>query len=100
MYTVHKEVSWNLHGLSHEETEEEKENPLLHEIFLLQDTIADFKDEQEYAVLRERAHRDTAESTNSRVKWWSLLHTICVLSIGLWQVYYTTSYFEVGRGGV
>ncbi len=46
------------------------------------------KDEQEYIVVRERTHRDTAESTNARVKWWSVLQAIVIFAVVAWQVYY------------
>jgi len=46
------------------------------------------KDEQEYIVIRERTHRNTAESTNARVKWWSILQTAVLFSVVAWQVYY------------
>ena len=38
----------------------------------LSELLAQVKDEQGYIVVRERTHRNTAESTNARVKWWSL----------------------------
>ena len=37
------------------------------------------KDEQEYIVIRERRHRDTAESTNSRVMWWSIFQAVILV---------------------
>lgn len=46
------------------------------------------RDEQEYIVLRERTHRNTAESTNARVKWWSVLQGIVLFLVVAWQVYY------------
>ena len=46
------------------------------------------KDEQEYIVVRERTHRNTAESTNDRVKWWSILQAIVLFAVVAWQVYY------------
>lgn len=46
------------------------------------------KDEQEYIVVRERTHRNTAESTNSRVKWWSVLQAVVIFAVVAWQVYY------------
>jgi hypothetical protein len=46
------------------------------------------KDEQEYIVIRERTHRNTAESTNARVKWWSVLQSVVLFSVVAWQVYY------------
>jgi emp24/gp25L/p24 family/GOLD len=41
------------------------------------------KDEQEYIVIRERVHRDTAESTNSRVMWWSIFQGIVLVRFSL-----------------
>lgn len=46
------------------------------------------KDEQEYIVVRERTHRNTAESTNERVKWWSVAQMILLFVVCGWQVYY------------
>jgi hypothetical protein len=46
------------------------------------------KDEQEYIVVRERVHRNTAESTNTRVKWWSIIQAIVLFAVVAWQVIY------------
>ena len=51
-------------------------------------SLASVKDEQEYIMIRERTHRNTAESTNSRVKWWSILQAVVLFSVVAWQVYY------------
>lgn len=39
-------------------------------------------------MIRERRHRNTAESTNSRVKWWSIFQAVVLFSVVAWQVYY------------
>lgn len=62
--------------------------PVEREIRSLANGLASVKDEQEYIVVRERTHRDTAESTNARVKWWSVLQAIVLFSVVAWQVYY------------
>lgn len=68
--------------------------PIEREIRLLASGLTAVKDEQEYIVVRERTHRNTAESTNSRVKWWSVLQAIVLFSVVAWQVYYLkVSYF-------
>ena len=46
------------------------------------------KDEEEYIVVRERTHRNTAESTNERVKWWSVAQVVILFAVVAWQVYY------------
>src|SRR5438045_3381756 len=49
----------------------------------LSDLLAQVKDEQSYIVIRERTHRNTAESTNARVKWWSIFQMGVLLGEGL-----------------
>jgi len=43
---------------------------------------------------RERAARDTNESTNSRVMWYSILEAVVMFSLGFWQIMYLKSGFE------
>jgi hypothetical protein len=62
--------------------------PIEREIRSLAQSLTSVKDEQEYIVMRERNHRNTAESTNSRVKWWSVLQAIVLFSVVAWQIYY------------
>jgi emp24/gp25L/p24 family/GOLD len=62
--------------------------PIEREIRALANGLTSVKDEQEYIVLRERSHRNTAESTNNRVKWWSVLQAIVLFTVVAWQVYY------------
>jgi hypothetical protein len=62
--------------------------PIEREIRLLSHGLTSVKDEQEYIVVRERTHRNTAESTNSRVKWWSIMQAVVLFSVVAWQVYY------------
>ncbi|KAI8880421.1 COPII-coated vesicle protein [Backusella circina FSU 941] len=72
-------------------------DPLEKEIRELADSILGIKAEQEYIVARERRHRDTAESTNSRVKWWSVIQLVLLFAVCFWQVYYLKRFFEVKR---
>ena len=62
--------------------------PIEREIRSMAHSLASVKDEQEYIMIRERTHRNTAESTNSRVKWWSILQAVVLFSVVAWQVYY------------
>lgn len=57
--------------------------------------LARVKDEQSYIVLRERTHRNTAESTNARVKWWSIFQMAVLLGEGIFQVWWLKRFFEV-----
>jgi hypothetical protein len=62
--------------------------PIEREIRSLASGLQSVKDEQEYIVVRERTHRNTAESTNSRVKWWSVLQSLVLFLVVGWQIYY------------
>ena len=62
--------------------------PIEREIRKFAAGLGSVKDEQEYMMIRERTHRNTAESTNSRVKWWSILQSIVLFSVVGWQVWY------------
>ncbi|KDQ64668.1 hypothetical protein JAAARDRAFT_201974 [Jaapia argillacea MUCL 33604] len=91
-----KLVSFNVHGVIYV-GEDEVIAPIEREIRDLAQGLTSVKDEQEYIVVRERRHRNTAESTNSRVKWWSILQAILLFAVVGWQVYYLKSFFEVKR---
>lgn len=73
--------------------------PIEREIRTLANGLKSVKDEQEYIVVRERTHRDTAESTNERVKWWSIAQVIILILVVGWQVYYlkVCSFFPWAR---
>lgn len=68
-----------------------------HPVRKLSDILNTVKDEQSYIVLRERTHRNTAESTNSRVKWWNLFVIGVVIGESVFQVWWLRRFFEVKR---
>jgi hypothetical protein len=43
---------------------------------------------------REEAFRNTSESTNARVMWWSILQTIVLLVSGVWQINRLKKFFR------
>ncbi|KAL6047846.1 Transmembrane emp24 domain-containing protein 2 [Balamuthia mandrillaris] len=59
--------------------------------------IQTVKDEQKYMRSRERAHRDTSESTNARVLWWSFFEAAMLVAVSVWQIYQLHKFFEVKR---
>lgn len=65
----------------------------------LGELLAQVKDEQSYIVVRERTHRNTAESTNGRVKWWSIFQLGVLVSEGVFQVWWLKRFFEVRARG-
>lgn len=61
----------------------------------LTELLNQVKDEQSYIVVRERTHRNTAESTNGRVKWWSIFQLGVLIGEGIFQVWWLKRFFEV-----
>ncbi|KAK9319602.1 emp24/gp25L/p24 family/GOLD-domain-containing protein [Lipomyces orientalis] len=92
---VSREVGFNVHGVVYVDATETQADPLENEIKSLSTIVDQVKDELQYLLLRERMHRNTAESTNSRVKWWSLFQLGVVAGSGIFQVYYLKRFFEV-----
>ncbi|KAF2083181.1 supernatant protein factor, C-terminal domain-containing protein [Saccharata proteae CBS 121410] len=92
-----KEVSFNVHGIVYVPESEAPQDPLEKEVRQLSELIAQVKDEQGYIVVRERTHRNTAESTNARVKWWSIFQILVLLGEGVFQVWWLKRFFEVKR---
>ncbi|MCJ1392048.1 p24 complex component [Xylographa bjoerkii] len=116
-----KEVSFNVHGIVYVPEAEAPSDPLeaegmnswLHTtgrwgrseltaigatiVKQLSELLAQVKDEQSYIVVRERTHRNTAESTNGRVKWWSIFQLGVLIGEGVFQVWWLKRFFEVKR---
>jgi len=93
-----KTVSFNVHGVMYVE-DDGHTAPIEKEIRTLSSALEVVKDEQEYIVVRERLHRDTAESTNERVKWWAIIQTGLLVVVCAWQVYYLRRFFEAKSTG-
>lgn len=92
-----KEVSFNVHGIVYVSESDMPADPLDREVRRLSELLAQVKDEQQYIVMRERTHRNTAESTNSRVKWWNMFVIGIVVGESLFQVWWLRRFFEVKR---
>ena len=86
-----------MHGIVYVPESEAPQDPLEREVRQLSDLLAQVKDEQSYIVVRERMHRNTAESTNARVKWWSMGQLGVVVGGGVFQVWWLKRFFEVKR---
>ncbi|PLW10063.1 hypothetical protein PCANC_22843 [Puccinia coronata f. sp. avenae] len=91
-----KTVSFNVYGVMWV-VDDAHMAPIELEIKHLASALEAVKEEQQYIVVREKLHRNTAESTNDRVKWWSLVQTAMVLGVTAWQVFYLKRFFEVKR---
>ncbi|WVQ82445.1 hypothetical protein IAT38_004573 [Cryptococcus sp. DSM 104549] len=91
-----KVLSFNVHGQLYL-GDDEHIAPVEQEVRDLSAGLQLVKDEQAYLVVRERVHRNTCESTNSRVKWWAIAQTIILLGLCGWNIHYLKSWFEVKR---
>jgi len=72
---------------------DENITPLETSIQQLSEGINAIVNEQSYMKMRERAHRNTSESTNARVVWWSIFEIVILLAMSLWQIYYLRRFF-------
>lgn len=64
------------------------------EVRRLNDKVRDVIKEQTYMRDRESNFRDTSESSNSRVMWWSLFQMAVLVVAGVWQVLYLKDYLQ------
>ncbi|CCC68528.1 hypothetical protein NCAS_0B04440 [Naumovozyma castellii] len=90
-----KDVTFNIHGTVYVDLDDPNNETLDGSVRKLSKLIKEVQDEQSYIVIRERTHRNTAESTNDRVKWWSLFQVAVVVANSLFQIYYLKRFFEV-----
>ncbi|RKP06168.1 supernatant protein factor C-terminal domain-containing protein [Thamnocephalis sphaerospora] len=94
---IGKQVSFYIHEDHRPKKEEKGSEPLAEELRQLSRNVLDVREHQDYIIQRERMHRNTAESTNDRVKWWSIFETAIVLGVAFFQVNYLKRFFEVKR---
>jgi len=67
------------------------------EVRKLNDKIRQIRSEQDYQKVREERFRDTSESTNSRVMWWSIAQTIVLLAAGAYQLTNLKGFFKTKK---
>ena len=72
----------------------EKLKPIEVELRRVEEITDEIVDELTYLKNREERLRDTNESTNRRVRNFSILVIIVLSSLGVWQVNYLKNYFK------
>lgn len=72
----------------------EKLKPIEVELRRIEELADEIVDELNYLKNREERLRDTNESTNQRVKNFSMLVIVVLVSLGLWQINYLRNYFK------
>lgn len=73
----------------------EKLKPNEVELRRIEEMTMEIATELQYLKLREERMRDTNESTNSRVKYFSFLVIVSLVGLGAWQIQYLRHYFKV-----
>ncbi|ODV79294.1 uncharacterized protein CANTADRAFT_26266 [Suhomyces tanzawaensis NRRL Y-17324] len=73
----------------------EKLKPVELELRRIEDLTAEIYEELQYLKRREERMRDTNESTNDRVKYFSTIVIISLIGLGAWQIQYLRHYFKV-----
>ena len=63
----------------------------------LVEQVEQIQKEQNHQRCREECFRQTSESTIQRVLWWSILQTLILVAIGVWQMRHLKSFFEAKK---
>jgi len=72
----------------------EKLKPVEVELRRIEAVTAEIVNQMDYLRRREQKLRDTNESTNERVKFFSLAVMATLVGLGAWQVVYLRAYFR------
>ncbi|KAK6465793.1 endoplasmic reticulum vesicle protein 25 [Scheffersomyces coipomensis] len=73
----------------------EKLKPVELELRRVQELTTEIANELQYLKGREERMRDTNESTNARVQWFSIGVIISLVGLGVWQIQYLRHYFKI-----
>jgi len=95
---VHLDIQVGEHAVDYANVaQKEKLTELQLRVRQLLDQVEQISKEQNYRRYREERFRQTSESTNQRVLWWSLIQTAVLLLMGYWQMRHLKSFFEAKK---
>uniref|UniRef100_A0A4D5R9D2 Transmembrane emp24 domain-containing protein eca-like n=1 Tax=Scolopendra viridis TaxID=118503 RepID=A0A4D5R9D2_SCOVI len=95
---VHLDIQIGEHAIDYQNVaQKEKLTELQLRIRQLLDQVEQITKEQNYQRYREERFRQTSESTNQRVLWWSITQTAILLAMGFWQMRHLKSFFEAKK---
>ncbi|ERL85145.1 transmembrane emp24 domain-containing protein eca [Dendroctonus ponderosae] len=95
---VHLDIQIGEHAINYGEVvQKEKLSELQLRIRQLLDQVDQITKEQNYQRFREDRFRQTSESTNSRVLWWSVTQTAVLITMGAWQMRHLRKFFEAKK---
>ncbi|CAG7829422.1 unnamed protein product [Allacma fusca] len=91
---VHLDIQVGEHAIDYANVaRKEKLTELQLRIRQLLDQVDQITKEQNYQRYREERFRQTSESTNQRVVWWSVAQLSVLLAMGYWQMRHLKSFF-------
>lgn len=90
-----KDVTFHVDHVWGSKLRSENQDTLEGQLSFLERILQDLEHGNQYLKIRERTHRNTAESTNDRVKWWSIAQLVFVFANAVFQVVYLKRFFEV-----
>ncbi|XP_017769229.1 PREDICTED: transmembrane emp24 domain-containing protein bai [Nicrophorus vespilloides] len=93
LITKHGVEAKNYEGIG----EAAKLKPIEVELRRLEDLSSDIVNDFAMMRKREEEMRDTNESTNSRVLYFSIFSMLCLLGLATWQVLYLRRYFKAKK---
>ncbi|VDL74210.1 unnamed protein product [Nippostrongylus brasiliensis] len=95
---VHLSIQAGEHAQDYEQiATKDKLNELQLRIRQLLDQVEQITKEQNYQRYREERFRQTSESTNQRVLWWSVGQTLVLVLTGAWQMRHLKGFFEAKK---
>ena len=95
---VHLDIQVGEHAIDYANVaQKEKLSELQLRVRQLLDQVEQITKEQNYQRYREERFRQTSESTNQRVLWWSLGQTCILIVMGAWQMRHLKSFFEAKK---
>ncbi|GJJ76256.1 p24 family protein delta-1 [Entomortierella parvispora] len=77
--------------------ETEKLKPMELALRKLEDMVKDILENMEHLQAREERMRNTNESTNARVQWFSTMTMFVLIALGAWQIMYLKQFFRKKR---
>ncbi|KAI8905765.1 supernatant protein factor, C-terminal domain-containing protein [Powellomyces hirtus] len=88
-FTVHgPDEKWKIEEKEMKESIDDPTDNLQSEMRILDSGIKAIRDEHAFLTARERRHRATADSTNTRVLYWSLVQALALIGVCFFQITY------------
>lgn len=95
---VHMDIQVGEHAIDYAQVaQKEKMSELQLRIRQLINQVDQITKEQNYQRYREERFRQTSESTNKRVLWWSLAQLVILVGMGFWQMRHLKTFFETKK---